>query len=84
MAAWLFLQAGTGKRPVVWAREIRTRFGWDPKTCGKVMGELDGRACSEPPWTATTAAPTAVLATSSRFGKSQETKSQEGKIQETY
>ena len=41
MAAWLFLQAGTGKGPVVWGREIRARFGWDPKTCGKVVGELD-------------------------------------------
>jgi hypothetical protein len=38
---WLFLQVGTGKGPVVWAREMRARFGWDPKTCGKVVGELD-------------------------------------------
>jgi hypothetical protein len=41
LAAWLYLQAGTGKGPVVWAREMRARFGWDPKTCGKVVGELD-------------------------------------------
>jgi hypothetical protein len=41
MAAWLYVMVGTGKGPVVWAREIRDRFGWDPKTCGKVVGELD-------------------------------------------
>jgi hypothetical protein len=41
MAAWLFLQAGTGKGPTVWAREFRERFGWQPRTCGKVMRELD-------------------------------------------
>ena len=40
MAAFLFVRAGTGKGPSVYAREVGDRFSWSRPTTTKILAEL--------------------------------------------
>ena len=47
MAALLYIQAGTGKGPGVYARELEERFGWSPPTALAVLRALRRRGIVE-------------------------------------
>lgn len=41
MAVFLFMRAGSGKGPALFASEIADRFGWSRPTVGKYLHELE-------------------------------------------
>ena len=43
MAAFIYLRAGTGKGPSIFASELQSRFGWSRPKAMKVLGELIAR-----------------------------------------
>ena len=47
MAALLYIQAGTGKGPGVYARELEERFGWSAPTTLTVLQALRQRGIVE-------------------------------------
>lgn len=50
MAVFLFMRAGSGKGPALFASEIEDRFGWSRPTVGKYLHELERHKLIDSDW----------------------------------